>query len=106
MLFKLFIAGRSRASRRAIASAQRLCEEYLGGQCHLVIVDTLKEPELAEQEQILATPTLIRVSPAPRQRFVGELSAEHLVQALGGAAAAARAVQLQPQASAQTGTEA
>jgi circadian clock protein KaiB len=73
-LLKLYIAGRSPRSERAILNLRRICEEQLEGQYDLVIIDVLERPELAEDEKILATPTLIKQLPPPLRRIIGDLS--------------------------------
>lgn len=72
--FTLFVSGRSPRTETAIVNLRRICDEVLGGSCDVTIVDALEQPELAEAQKILATPTLIRESPAPRRRVTGDLS--------------------------------
>ena len=60
---KLYIAGQTRNSRHALAHLQRICEDELGGQYDLTVIDVLEHPQLAEGDRILATPTLIRELP-------------------------------------------
>ena len=74
VVLKLYITGRTPKSERAIANLRRICEKELGGQYRLDIVDVLEQPQLAEDERILATPTLIRELPAPLRRIIGDLS--------------------------------
>lgn len=73
-LLKLYVSGQTPRSERAIASLRWLCEEELGGKYELVVIDILECPQLAEDEKILATPTLIKELPAPLRRIVGDLS--------------------------------
>lgn len=73
---KLFIAGHTLRSQRAIENLKYLFEEKLTNNYELVIIDVLKEPALAEAAKILATPTLIRELPSPVRRIIGDLS-EH-----------------------------
>ena len=73
-LLKLFITGRTPRSERAIANMRRICEEELNSAYELVVIDVLENPELAEEEKILATPTLIKVLPPPLRRIIGDLS--------------------------------
>ena len=73
-LFKLYITGQTTRSATAITNLQRVCDQWIPGQYQIVIVDVLEEPHLAETEHILATPTLVRVYPPPRQRIIGDLS--------------------------------
>lgn len=74
ILLKLYITGHTSRSEQAIANLRRICEERLSEQVELEIVDILEQPYLAEQEKIIATPTLIRVSPPPARRVIGDLS--------------------------------
>jgi circadian clock protein KaiB len=71
---KLYITGQTPKSQRAIANLREICESELGGQYRLVIIDVLERPQLAEDEKILATPTLIRELPPPLRRVIGDLS--------------------------------
>ena len=73
-LLKLYITGQTPRSERAVANLHRVCEEELGGQYDFVIIDVLEHPQLAEDEKILATPTLIKVLPPPLRRIIGDLS--------------------------------
>ncbi len=71
---KLYVAGNTPRSERAIQNLRRLCEEALAGQYHMVVIDVLERPQLAEDEKILATPTLIKHLPPPLRRIIGDLS--------------------------------
>ena len=73
-LFKLYIAGQTARSQHAVANLRRMCEETLSDQYELVIIDVLECPQLAEDERILATPTLIKEAPAPTRRVIGDLT--------------------------------
>jgi circadian clock protein KaiB len=73
-LLKLFITGQTPRSVRAIANLKRICEEELQGQYEMVIIDTLERPQLAEEENVLATPMLIKQLPPPLRRIIGDLS--------------------------------
>lgn len=70
----LYITGQTPKSQRAIANMHRICEEEMNGQYELVIVDVLERPQLAEDDKILATPTLVKELPAPLRRIIGDLS--------------------------------
>ena len=62
---------------KTIAAVQNLtsiCEEFLPNRHKIEIIDLLENPELAEQDQILAIPTLVRKSPAPMRKIIGDLS--------------------------------
>jgi circadian clock protein KaiB len=71
---RLYVAGQTPRSLVAFANLKRLCEEYLTGRYQIEVVDLLKQPELAEGDQIIALPTLVRRLPEPIKRIVGDLS--------------------------------
>lgn len=58
----------------AIANLRRICDAELRGQYEIEVIDVLKEPDRAEQDKILATPTLIKQLPPPLRRVIGDLS--------------------------------
>ncbi|MGM0552818.1 MAG: circadian clock KaiB family protein [Pseudomonadota bacterium] len=78
MLLRLYIAGRTPGARRAIDNLEAMIEELSGSTEHpdidLEVIDVLENPQLAEDERILATPVLIRKLPPPVRRLVGDLS--------------------------------
>ena len=71
---ELYIAGRTPASRRAVANLRRLCESEFPDACRLAVIDILERPSVAEEKKILATPTLIRSYPPPARRIIGDMS--------------------------------
>lgn len=73
--FKLFIAGDKARDRFTAQSLQKLCEQFLHANYVLTVVDVVQHPNIAQQERVLATPTLVRLSPKPTQRIIGDLSA-------------------------------
>jgi circadian clock protein KaiB len=73
-LLTLYVTGSSPRAKIAIANLQRICENELNGQYELEIVDVLEHPQRAEDEKILATPTLIKQLPPPLRRVIGDLS--------------------------------
>ncbi|HEX6308375.1 MAG TPA: circadian clock protein KaiB [Longimicrobiales bacterium] len=73
-LLKLYVTGKTPRAELAIANLQRICEEELQGRYELQIIDVLEHPQLAEDERILATPTLIKRLPPPLRRVIGDLS--------------------------------
>lgn len=75
-LLKLFIIDKTPRSLRAITNLRRICEEDLSKEyeLELIIIDVIERPQLAEDEKILATPTLIKESPLPVRRVIGDLS--------------------------------
>jgi circadian clock protein KaiB len=73
-ILKLYVTGKTPRAEKAIANLRRICEEELRGQYELNIIDVLEHPQLAEDEKILATPTLIKRLPPPLRRVIGDLS--------------------------------
>jgi circadian clock protein KaiB len=73
-LLRLFVTSASSRTATAIANLRRICEDELRGQYDLEIIDVLEHPEMAEDEKILATPTLIKSLPLPLRRVIGDLS--------------------------------
>jgi circadian clock protein KaiB len=71
---KMFVAGHTPTSVRAIHNVKKLLENDLHGACDLQIIDVLKNPQQARDYEILATPTLIRMLPPPPKRVIGDLS--------------------------------
>jgi len=71
---RLYITGKTSRSERAIANLKEICERDLQGLYDLQIIDVLESPQLAEDEKILATPTLIKGLPAPLKRIISDLS--------------------------------
>ena len=81
--FTLFIAGDSSRSQRAILNLRRLAEERLGGDYELTVIDVQQQPERAEEERILTTPTLVKQAPGTKRRVTGDLTnAEQVLMAL------------------------
>ena len=76
VVFRLYITGHTPASERAIVNLKRICDKEFGDVCNISIIDVLEYPQLAEEERILATPTLIKELPPPCRRVVGDLSDE------------------------------
>ena len=73
-VLRLFIAGATERSHQAILRVQLLCREELKGKCKLEVIDIYQQPHLARENQILATPTLIKEFPRPVRRFIGNLT--------------------------------
>lgn len=71
---RLYVAGVTPRSARAIANIKEICEEHLKGLYDLQVIDLYQQPLLAEGEQIIAVPTLIRKLPQPLRRIIGDLS--------------------------------
>jgi circadian clock protein KaiB len=73
-ILRLYITGSTPHSTRAIANIRKICEEHLNGRYDLEVVDISQYPSLAEGEQIIAAPTLIKKLPLPLRRFIGDMS--------------------------------
>jgi len=71
---RLYVTGKTPKSERAIANLKEICEKGMEGLYELQVIDVLESPQLAEDEKILATPTLIKDLPPPLKRIIGDLS--------------------------------
>ena len=71
---RLYVAGMTPRSARAIANIKEICEEHLKGHYDLKVFDLYQLPALTEGEQIIAVPTLIKSLPLPLRRIIGDLS--------------------------------
>jgi len=74
-VLRLYVAGTTPNSVRAIENIKHICEEYLKGRYDLEVVDIYQQPILAKGDQIIAVPTLIRKLPPPLRKFIGDMSA-------------------------------
>lgn len=73
-LLRLYITGSTLRSVLALTNLKRICEEYLEGRYELEVIDLYQQPALAKGEQIIAAPTLIKQSPLPFRRIIGDMS--------------------------------
>jgi circadian clock protein KaiB len=73
-ILKLYVAGQSPKSVNAIANIKKICEENLQGRYELEVIDLYQQPQLAQGEQIIAVPTLVRKLPLPLRRIIGDMS--------------------------------
>ena len=71
---RLYTAGQSPKSLAALANLKKVCEEHLAGRYSIEVIDLMKNPRLAKDDQIVAIPTLVRKLPEPLRRLVGDLS--------------------------------
>lgn len=71
---RLYVAGQTLRSQTAIQNVRRLCAEHLRGRCALEIIDIYQDPATFREDQVIAAPTLIRRSPLPSRRLIGDLS--------------------------------
>ena len=73
-VFRLFITGATPNSTRAITNIRNILEAHLKGSYTLQIIDVYQQPELAKREQLVALPLLIRKSPLPERKLIGDMS--------------------------------
>lgn len=71
---RLFVSDQAPKSVAAYANLKRICEEHVPGRYRIEVIDLIQQPQLAREEQILAIPTVVRRSPLPPRRIVGDLS--------------------------------
>lgn len=71
---RLFITGATPNSVRAVANMKKICETYFPGNYKLEIIDIYQQPFLAKDEQLIALPMLIKSSPLPLKRLIGDMS--------------------------------
>jgi circadian clock protein KaiB len=71
---RLYVAGQTPKSMTAIKNLKALCEKHLAGRYNIEVIDLMKNPALAQRDQIVAIPTLIRQLPEPLKRIIGDLS--------------------------------
>jgi circadian clock protein KaiB len=73
-VLRLYVAGSTPQSSRAITNLKAICETHLKDRYDLTVVDLYEQPERAKQDQIVVAPTLVRHLPLPLRRMVGDLS--------------------------------
>lgn len=71
---KLYVTGKTTRSEQAIRNLESICAEAFGGEYVLKVIDVLESPQEAEDDKILATPTLMKTLPPPIRRIIGDLS--------------------------------
>ena len=72
-VLRLFVAGATSRSHQAVLRVRQICENELNNNCKLEVIDIYQQPKLARDNQIVATPTLIKEFPRPIRRFIGNL---------------------------------
>jgi circadian clock protein KaiB len=83
-VLRLFVTGASPNSTRAITNIKNICETYLKDNYELEIIDVYQQPLIAESEQIIALPLLIKKSPSPERRLIGDMSdTQRVLRGLG-----------------------
>jgi len=71
---RLYVAGQTPKSTRALANLEEICQSRLEGRYHIEVVDLMKNPKLGVGDQIIAIPTLVRKVPEPLRKIIGDLS--------------------------------
>jgi len=71
---RLYVAGQTPRSLRAFANLRDICDKHLAGRYTIEVIDLLQNPQLAQGDQILAIPTLVRKLPPPLRKIIGDLS--------------------------------
>lgn len=83
-VLRLYVSGTTPKSVQAIANIKKLCEEHLEGRYVLEVIDLYQQPHLAQDEQIIAAPTLIKKLPLPLRHIIGDMSkTERVLVGLG-----------------------
>jgi circadian clock protein KaiB len=84
LVLQLYVSGMSQKSMEAIENIKRLCDEHLQGTFDLEIIDLYKNPELASQQQIVFSPSLVKQLPLPKKTLIGTFSdTEKTIKGLG-----------------------
>jgi circadian clock protein KaiB len=78
-ILKLYVAGMTSRSTRAVENVRAFCEKHLEGRYDLQVIDVYQQPALARTEQLIAAPTLIKKLPLPLRRLIGDMSNEDRV---------------------------
>ena len=73
-VLRLYVSGSTPKSALAVENIKRICEQHLKNRYALEVIDIYQQPNLARDEQIVAVPTLIKRSPLPQRRLIGDLS--------------------------------
>jgi circadian clock protein KaiB len=71
---RLYVAGQTPRSMAALSNLKQICAEHLDGKYKLEVIDLIRNPQLAQGDQILAIPTLVRNLPGPIRKIIGDLS--------------------------------
>jgi circadian clock protein KaiB len=75
-ILRLYVAGMTSRSARAVENVRAFCEKHLEGRYDLQVIDVYQQPGLAKSEQLIAAPTLIKKLPLPLRRLIGDMSSE------------------------------
>jgi circadian clock protein KaiB len=71
---RLYVAGQTPKSLAALSNLKKICDEHLNGRYKIEVIDLVKNPQLAQGDQILAIPTLVKKLPTPVRKIIGDLS--------------------------------
>ena len=83
LIFKLYVLKDSPQCQQAMATLDEICSNQLKGRCDNTIIDVALDPQAAEDDDVLVTPTLIKIAPSPQRRVLGDFSnAQRLLAAL------------------------
>ena len=83
-VLKLYVSGMSQKSMEAIENIKRLCDEHLKDAFELEVIDIYKNPEVAQEQHIVFSPSLIKLLPLPRKVLIGNLSdSDKVIKGLG-----------------------
>lgn len=83
-VLRLYVSGATPRSTEAISNIKKICEEHLAGQYDLQVFDIYQQPELTTTQQIIAAPTLVKESPGPLRRLIGNLTdTKRILERLG-----------------------
>jgi circadian clock protein KaiB len=83
-VLRLYVTGKTPNSLHAIAALKAICEEHLQGRYHLQVIDIYQQPTLAEADQVVAAPTLVKALPKPLRKLIGNMSdRERVLTGLG-----------------------
>src|ERR1700753_1957660 len=78
-ILRLYVAGMTSRSTRAVENVRAFCEKHLEGRYDLQVIDVYQQPALAKTEQLSAAPTLIKKLPLPLRRLIGDMSNEERI---------------------------
>jgi circadian clock protein KaiB len=73
-VLRLYVAGMTPKSTKALTNVKKICEDHLADRCELEVIDIYQQPKLAKGEQIIAAPTLIKKLPLPLRKLIGDMS--------------------------------
>ena len=73
-VLRLYVSGATPQSTLAIVNVKKICDNHLHGRYALEVIDIYQEPALAKRDQVIAVPTLIKLSPHPLRRLIGDMS--------------------------------